>query len=365
MYRVNIMTVNELKEYIYEQNKIQYILEQIGCHEIRYNNQKEYWSAAHPDGDNPQGVNIRNNQYLNYRSFSRGIDYEDGQDLISLVETIKKLSFIDSVKYIHKILDLPFEFKKRDEKPQKKYDPLNVFKKVLRCNRRVVNVDDIKILEDKLMDDYIPMLHIDWVKEGITERTRNKFKLSYSYRHKRIVVPLRYWATGELIGFNQRTTVENYEEFNIKKYFITPTYPKHLNLYGLYENYDAIQKAGYVVVAESEKSVLKRDSLGDSTVVALSGKSISDEQVRILIGLNVEIVIALDNDVDINEMRFICDKFKNIRKVSYIKDFMGVLHHKDAPMDARNKDYQFLFDNRIVYDRNEQRKYQESLKKEG
>ena len=107
----------------------------------------------------------------------------------------------------------------------------------------------------------------------------------------------------------------------------------------------------------------KRDSLGDSTVVALSGKSISDEQVRILIGLNVEIVIALDNDVDVNEVIFICDKFKNIRKVSYIKDFMGVLRYKDAPMDARNKDYQFLFENRIVYDRNEQRKYQESLER--
>lgn len=359
------MTINELKGYIYNENKIEYILEQLGCHEIKRNDQKGYISASQPDGDNPMGVCIRNNEYLDYRSFSRGIDYEDGQDLISLVETTKKMSFIEAVKYIHKILDLPFEFKKREGKPQKKYDPLEIFRKILRCNRRIVNVDDIKILEDKLMDDYIPMLHINWVKEGITERTRKKFRLSYSYKHKRIVIPLRFWLTGELLGFNQRTTVENYEEFNIKKYFITPTYPKHLNLYGLYENYDSIQKAGYVVVAESEKSVLKRDSLGDSTVVALSGKSISDEQVRILIGLNVEVVIALDNDVDVNEVRFICDKFKNIRKVSYIRDFMGILQHKDAPMDARNKDYQFLFENRIVYDRNEQRLYQESLKKEG
>ena len=362
MYRVNIMTISELKEYIYNENKIEYILEQLGCHEIKRNDQKGYVSATQPDGDNPMGVCIRNNEYLNYRSFSRGIDYEDGQDLISLVETIKKLSFVEAVKCIHKFLDLPFEFKRREEKPQKKYDPLSVFKKVLRNNRSVVNVDDIKILEDKLIDDYIPMLHIDWVKEGITERTRQKFKLSYSYRHKRIVVPLRYWATGELLGFNQRTTVENYEEFNIKKYFITPTYPKALNLYGLYENYDSIQKAGYVVVAESEKSVLKRDSFGDGTVVALSGKSMSDEQVRILMGLNVEIVIALDNDVDINEVRHICEKFKNIRRVSYIHDFMGILGDKDAPMDASNKDYQFLFESRIAYDRNEQRKYQESLK---
>ena len=204
---------------------------------------------------------------------------------------------------------------------------------------------------------------MSWAKEGITERTRKKFGIAYSYKHKRIVIPLRFWLTGELLGFNQRTTIENYNEFGIKKYFITPTYPKCLNLYGLYENYESIQKAGYVIVAESEKSVLKRDSLGDSTVVALSGKSISDEQIRILVGLNVEIVIALDNDVDVNEIRFLCDKFKNIRKVSYIKDFMGILGEKDAPMDSSNKDYQFLFNNRIVYDRNEQRKYQESLKK--
>jgi DNA primase len=357
------MTINELKEYIYENNKIQDILEALGCHEIKYNAQREYWSATQPDGDNPMGVVIRNNQYLSYRSFSRGVDYEDGKDLISLIETIKKLSFVESVKYLHKILELPFEFKKKEEKPKKKYDPLSVFKKVLRCNRRVVDVADIQILEDKLLNDFVPMLHISWLKQGITERTRKKFGLCYSYRHKRVVIPMKYWATGELLGFNQRTVIENYKEFGIKKYFLTPTYPKQLNLYGLYENYDSIQKAGYVVVYEAEKSVLKRDSLNDPTGVALSGHTLSDEQVRILIGLNVEVVIAYDKDICIDEVRHACEKFKNIRKVSYIKDSWGILNDKDSPADARNKDYQFLFDNRIVYDREEQRKYQESLRK--
>ncbi len=356
------MTISELKEHIYNERKIEYVLEEIGCHSIVYHPNKDFYSCGNYNGDNKGAINVKNNEYLGVTNWTRTKEFGDNSDIITLVQYNKSLSFIEAIKYLHKILDLPFEFKKKEEKPKKRFDPLSVFKNVLRSSRRAINVDDIHVLDDKLLDDFVPMLHISWVHEGIMPWTREKFKLAYSYKHKRVIIPLRYWATGELLGFNQRTTVENYEEFGIKKYFITPTYQKSLNLYGLYENYDSIQKAGYVVVAESEKSVLKRDSLGDGTVVALSGKSISDEQIRILMGLNVEIVIGLDKDVDISEVRHMCEKFKNVRKVSYIHDFMGILGDKDAPMDANNKDYQFLLESRIVYDRSEQRKYQESLK---
>ena len=354
------MTISELKEHIYNEHKIEYVLEEIGCHNIVYHPNKDFYSCGNYNGDNKGAINVKNNEYLGVINWTREREFGDNSDIITLVQYNKNMSFIEAVKYLHKILDIPFEFKKKEEKP-KKIDHLNIFRRQLRSSRRAVDVDDIHVLDDKLIDDFVPMLHIDWFHEGIMPWTRKKFKLAYSYKHKRVVIPMRYWATGELLGFNQRTTVENYEEFNIKKYFITPTYPKALNLYGLYENYDSIQKAGYVVVAESEKSVLKRDSFGDGTVVALSGKSISDEQVRILMGLNVEIVIGLDKDVDVNEVRHMCEKFKNARKVSYIHDFIGILGDKDAPMDANNKDYQFLFESRIVYDRSERRKHQESL----
>lgn len=355
------MTVNELKEYVYENKKIEYVLNEIGCHSIKYHMSKEFYSCGNYNGDNQGAINVKNNEYLNVINWTREKEFGDSSDLITLVQYNKNLSFVEAVKYLHDILGLKYEYKKA-EKPKKKFDPLDVFKRVL-GKRRTINVDDIHILDDKLLNDYIPMLHIDWIREGITERTRKKFGLAYSYKYKRVIIPMRYWLTGELLGFNQRTTVENYNEFGIKKYFITPTYPKLLNIYGLYENHNDIQKAGYVVVYEAEKSVLKRDSLNDPTGVALSGHTISDEQVRILIGLDVEIVIAFDKDVSVDEVRHVCEKFKNIRKVSYICDKWNVLSHKDSPADARNKDYQFLFDNRIVYDINEQRKYKESLEK--
>lgn len=359
------MTISELKKYIYEQNKIEYILEEIGCHNIVYHQNREFYSCGNYNGDNKGAINVKNNEYLSVINWTREKEFGDNSDIITLVQYNKNMSFVEAIKYIHNILDLPFEFKRNEEKQKKKFDPLNVFKRVLKNGRRTVNVDDIHILDDKLLDDYIPMLHIDWLREGVMPWTRKKFGLAYSYKHRRVVIPMRYWLTGELLGFNQRTTVENWEEFNIKKYFITPTYPKLLNLYGLYENYDAIQKAGYVVVYEAEKSVLKRDSLNDSTGVALSGHTISNEQVRILVGLNVEVIIAFDKDISIEETRHACEKFKNIRKVSYIHDKWDILSPKDSPADATNKDYQFLFNNRVVYDREEQRKYQESLKKEG
>lgn len=357
------MDTISLKKYIFENKKIEYILQEIGCHHIKYHPNKEFYSCGNYNGDNNSAINVKNNEYLNVVNYTREKEFSENSDIITLVQYNKDVTFVEAIKYLHKILGLQFEFKKKEEKPKKKFDPLGIFKKVLRYNGRAIDVDDIHVLDDKLIDDYIPILHIDFVREGITERTRKKFGIAYSYRHKRIVIPMRYWLTGELLGFNQRTTVENYDEFGIKKYFITPTYPKLLNLYGLYENYDAIQKAGYVCVYEAEKSVLKRDSLLDPTGVALSGHTLSEEQVRILMGLRVEIVFCLDNDISVEEIRHLCSKFRNTGKVSYIKDTTGILGKKDSPADARNKDFQFLFDNRIVYDIKEHEEYLKSLGK--
>lgn len=358
------MTISELKKYIFENEKIEYILNEINCHNIKYHPNKNYYSCSNYNGDNPAAVNIKNNEYLNVINWTRTEEFKEGSDIVTLVQYNKSMSFVEALKFLHKILDLSFEFKKQKNKKKKdeEENPLWVFEKH-KCNRRIVNVDDIRMLEDKVLNDYAPLLHIDWYKEGIMPWTREKFGLCYSYKYKRVIIPIRHWATGELVATNARTTVENYEEFNIKKYILTSGYNKQSNLYGLWENYNAIKNAGYVVVAESEKSTLKRDSFCDSTVVSLSGKTMSDEQALILIGLNVEIVIAVDKDVDINEIRFICEKFYHIRPVSYIYDKWDLLDEKDSPTDKGNKIYQFLFKHRIKYDESEHQKFLKSIER--
>ena len=367
------MTIKTLKKHIFENNKIEFVLESIGCHHIKYNANKEFYSCGNYNGDNIGAVNVKNNEYLNVTNWTRSKEFDDCSDIITLTQYNKQCSFIDAIKYLYKLLGLEYNPRKAQKKKEEsKFDPLAIFKRV-KTMKKKVDVAEIQTINEDVLDEYVPILHIDWLREGITPLTAKKFGLAYSYRRKRVIIPMRHWLTGELLGINARTTVENYEELGIKKYFITPTYQKSLNLFGLYENYDDIQESGYVVVYESEKSVLKRHSLRHidpskdafdySNGVALSGHTLSDEQARILIGLNVEIVIALDNDVLIEEVWSICEKFYRIRNVSYIVDEDNLLGKKDSPADARNNDFRTLLANRVKYDEQKHKKYLKSLEK--
>lgn len=345
------MDIISLKKYIFTQNKIPVILADLGCSKIKYNEYQKYYSAAQPDGDNPCGIVIYADEYLRYVSYSRNIGFDEYADIINLVEQIKNIKFLEAFKYLHKLLNLKFSRTRVCQKNKEDTDPLTIFKQI---GFQKFDVSKIHSMSESVMNDYVPLLHIDWYREGIMPKTAKKFGIAYSYRQKRIIIPHRLWCTGELIGINARTTIPYADLLGIKKYYITPSYRKSLNIYGLWEHYKSIKEAGYVVVVEGEKSVLKRDSLQDETLVAISGKVLSDEQVRILIGLDVDIVIAFDKDVSDAEIYFACQKFYKIRNVSYIKDQWDILGDKDSPADAKNSDYQFLFNHRQQYTEKQQ-----------
>ena len=356
------MDTVSLKKYIYENNKIEYVLQEIGCDNIKYHPNKDFYAASNFNGDNPGAINIKNCSQLWVTNWTRQNEFPEGSDIFNLVQYNKQCSFVESVKYLHKILGLDYSPYKKQEKKEK-FDPLNVFKRVLSAKRRV-DVSEIHAISDEALNDYVPLLHISWFREGVMPWSREKFGIAYSYKHKRVVIPLRSWLDGTLLGFNQRTTVENYEELGVSKYYINPSYQKSLNLYGLWENREEIEQKRYVVIVESEKSVLKRHSLNDGTCIALQGKTLSDEQLRIILGLDIdEVIIALDNDVSIEEVRYMCDKFYRFRKVSYVKDLWDLLGAKDSPCDAKNKIYNFLIKFRTTYDDGEHSKYLKSLQK--
>ena len=127
-------------------------------------------------------------------------------------------------------------------------------------------------------------------------------------------------------------------------------FQKGLNLYGLNENYEHIQKAGRVVIVEGEKSVLKRHSRNDKTCVAVSCHTLTQTQIRILISLEVEIVVCWDKDVSLQEIKETCKHFKHIRPVYYLYDITGkMLKNKESPCDLPDSEYRKMFDNKIKF----------------
>ena len=56
------MDVRELKNYIFENNYSEQILESIGCHHIKYHAVGAYWTAGNPDGDNSGAIILYNSE---------------------------------------------------------------------------------------------------------------------------------------------------------------------------------------------------------------------------------------------------------------------------------------------------------------
>lgn len=357
------MTITELKNYIYENSKIEYILKQIGCHHIKYHN-KGYFTCSNKDGDNQTAINVYNDENLKCINHTRDMGNEIC-DLITLVCFNMKLSFVDGVKYLHNLFGLKYQYNSK-KKEENKIDPLEIFKKVKR-RRNKVDINDIDLYDSTIIKEYEPVLYFDWVKEdGIVEFTRQRFNIGYSYKHKRIIIPIRYWAGEEddYIGIIGRTTIKNFELFDIAKYFPLKPYPKGINLYGLQENYKTIQEVGYVCVYESEKAVLKRYSRLDGTGVAVGSHNLSEEQVKILIGLNVDIIIAYDKDIPLKHIRSECERFYGIRNIYYIYDKYDLLGEKDSPADANNKMFNYLLKHKIKYDQKEHKEYLKEIENE-
>jgi DNA primase len=335
------MDALDLKKHIIENNLIMTVLEKLQCHSI-----KPYpleYRAGLPDHGNPTGISVKKDT-LKTTVYSS--EKEVGGDIFTLIMKIKSISFPKSVVYMHKLLGIPYElFSKPIEKP---YNPIDVFTSVL--SRSYDYNATLKVYDEKMLKPFINLPNIWWLKEGIPPNIQEKFKLGYCPQSHRITIPQRYWCGGEndYIGCKGRTIFEEWELLGIPKFSALVKFSKTLNVYGLQENYEAIQKAGEVIVFEAEKSVLKMASWGYNNAVAISGHELSIEQIKILIGLDVDIVIAYDKDITEGFIKEACGHFTKMRRTSYIFDRDDVLDNKMSPVDKRKRTFDFLYKHRIA-----------------
>ena len=342
------MDAKQLKEYIIQnEDCIITILEDLGFHKVV--DRGGYVTCALPDHNNPSAFSVlKENLYCN--SFSTHLEFKG--NIFELVQQMKGKTFGQSIYYIHKLLGLKYDYSKNeDDKP--KDSILDFFKKYkTKPNKRSTKEKELKFYTDEeVFGMYVRCPYANWIKEGIIARTQEEFGIGYDFGSNRIVIPHRYWKTGEIIGLIGRTlqSAEICDMFGIPKYFPIIPYKKGCNLYGLWENRQYIEQAKEVIVFEAEKSVLKMSSKGIRNTCCVCCHDLSEEQVKILIGLNVNIVLAYDEDIPLEFMESEAKKFKGLRNVSIVINQYDVLKDKQSPADSTLKIWEALYKRRINY----------------
>lgn len=326
------MTVSEIKKYIFEKDLVILILENIGMHTI-YNNGK-YISCAYPDGDNPKGCIVYLNEFLNVTSYTREIDGKfNNLDIIDLVNYVFK--FNNLYLAINKVKDICNIKSVSSNKPHQKVNYGNdLFKKYKKKN-------DVKkeviIYDREILNHYYSRPHINLFYESILPETVKYFDIKFDIKSERIIFPhFNLSNKEEILALVGRTINPFYKELNKPKYLtiVGVRYKKGNNLYGLAQNIDDIKKEKRVIIFEAEKSVLKAWQMGYTIGVAVGCHSLSKEQIKILLSLNIEeVIIAFDTDVSIRHIFKIVDMLKHYFKVTVIYDKYDVLDYKGSPVD--------------------------------
>lgn len=190
----------------------------------------------------------------------------------------------------------------------------------------------------------------EWIDEGILQEVMDLFEVRINDRDNRIVYPV-YDINGNLINIKGRTRYKNYKELRIPKYI--NYYPIGTMDYfqGLNITLPFIKDQNEMIIFESVKSVMKAYGWGYKNCASAEKHTITDEQLKLLVRLRVNIVFAFDSDISYSDkdIKKTIDVLKRITNVYIIYDRKGLLGGKDAknaPVDLSREIWEQLYFNK-------------------
>lgn len=212
-----------------------------------------------------------------------------------------------------------------------------------------------------VLDCFVKFHPYEWINDGISEEAMDRFNISYSIAHNKIIIP-HYDAEGRLIGIRGRALNE-WEIENVGKY--TPLkmeevwykHPLSMNLYGLNLNRENISKTGICFVAEGEKSVLQAESFScpNCTVATCGSAGINKYQLNMLLKIpNLqEIVLCYDREEKPGEEKYFnklyenCKKYSHYVNMSFIYPRNDEIELKQSPFDKGEQTFFELLRRRV------------------
>lgn len=222
----------------------------------------------------------------------------------------------------------------------------------LRKMKRGTSQKEIKhpVLDEAEYLKYADEAPAEWLQEGISAATMKEFEVRVDKRANRIVYPVRNRA-GELINIKGRTRFPNYKEMHLQKYINYKMVGTMDYFQGLHLTEPFIHEKHEAIVFESVKSVMKCWDYGIKNTISAEKHDLTPEQIRLLISLRADVVLAYDSDVCYQNTKVAEDirRLARFTNVYIIEDQEGVLggkEGKNSPIDLGGDIFQKLYENR-------------------
>lgn len=342
-----------IKERIYEEDLIEKILEELECEYIKRIGVR--WEAQLPDkfgSSNRRAVQVYESPSLPSKIRNKGVN----GDIYSIIGYImfEATDFDELRDYLHQVKAWVcntlgwYEYLEiRDDFEEEKKDYLSFLRPIQKSRKQRKRTNNLKERENRVLDKervfnwYLPYPHKNFLDDGVHIETQKEFEVMFDQDTQRVVFPI-YNTNGELISVKGRYVGDDEYTLDEIKYLYLYNFDKMIELYNLHRALPYIKKTGEVIVFESEKSCMKAHQYGFKNTVAIMGSEMSPIQAFLLRQIESNIIFAYDNDVNEEFIRKQAKQIKT-RKSFYIKDSLGLLGEKEAPVDKGELSWKRLY----------------------
>lgn len=348
----------DLKHRLYSENKVEKLLEALGCEHIDVEQQGNLMTAQLPlryDSNNLRAVQVVLNENLSANIRNRG-DFNNGGDILSLVSYLEfdardeeintGANLKKAVSYICSVMKWDSNGGQKFERKEDYASPLKNILKMI--NKTKIDKPNPPIPESTLdrFDDLTPYV---WYEEGLDIETMEHFQIMVDRYSNRITIPIRD-KFGRLVGTKGRLYWDKDVTSYSPKYIYLDKCNATKELFNFHEAKQYIEESKRVFVFEGEKSVMKMWQYGYKNAVSFGSSSISREHALLIksCGSDVEIVLCYDKDKTLDDVKKASEVFTD-HDIYVIYDNQDLLDKKDSPVDKGKEVFEQLIEESVFY----------------
>lgn len=354
-----------IKEKLVNEDKIEDLLEAIGCEYIKPEQRGFLITAQLPErfySTNKRSVQVKLNEFVSCSIRSRADFRGDIFNLVSYIYYDKRgadmqADLHNAKEFICNLFGWTQFLKGRKGDVVVK-DYTASLKEIINGKKRRREIKPNPILPEETMNEFYyfgkPLPYKGWVEEGISYKTQVLYGVGFDLDSKRVVFPLRN-RFGNLVGVKGR--ILKTEDDPERKYLYIYRCNNRYEWFNFHLAHPYILMEKKVYIFEAEKSCMKAHSNDIFNTLAVGASDIAEEQADMIkqLGLDIEIVLCYDKGITVEEIKRNAELFKG-RKVTAIFDMDNILEDKNSPIDQGVDTFYKLLDEHcfeISFDKDE------------